>query len=72
VAGLHAHRKDTEQLDLSAIYDAYSDDERGRPPYNPTMMVALLLYAYGTGVYSSRKIATACETRVDFMAVSAM
>jgi len=30
-----------EQLDLSAIYDAYSDDERGRPPFNPTMMVAL-------------------------------
>jgi transposase len=61
-----------EQLDLSAIYAAYSDDERGRPPFNPTMMVALLLYAYSTGVYASRKIATACETRVDFMAVTAM
>ena len=35
------------------------------------MMVALLLYAYSTGVYSSRRIARACETRVDFMAVTA-
>src|SRR3984893_14464286 len=36
------------------------------------MMVALLLYAYSRGVYSSRRIARACEERVDFMAVTAM
>jgi transposase len=41
------------------------------PPYHPTMM-ALLLYAYSRGVYSSRRIAQACEERVDFMAVTAM
>lgn len=61
-----------ESLDLSAIYDGYCNDERGRPAFHPTMMVALLLYAYSTGVYSSRKIARACETRVDFMAVTAL
>jgi len=60
-----------EQLDLSAIFSAY-DEERGYPPYHPTMMVALLLYAYSRGVYSSRRIAQACEERVDFMAVTAM
>ena len=47
-------------------------EERGYPPYHPTMMVALLLYAYSRGVYSSRKIAQACEERVDFIAVTAM
>ena len=36
------------------------------------MMTAVLLYAYSQGVYSSRKIARACEERVDFMAVTAM
>jgi hypothetical protein len=36
------------------------------------MMTALLLYAYTQGVYSSRRIARACERRVDFMAVTAM
>jgi len=35
------------------------------------MMTALLLYAYCQGVYSSRRIARACEERVDFMAVTA-
>jgi transposase len=60
-----------EDLDLSPIFSAYTE-ERGYPPYHPTMMVALLLYAYSRGVYSSRKIAQACEERVDFMAVTAM
>jgi transposase len=60
-----------EQLDLSAILDTY-DEERGYPPYHPTMMTAVLLYAYTQGIYSSRKIARATRTRVDFMAVAAM
>jgi hypothetical protein len=38
----------SEALDLSNILAAYSD-ERGYPPYHPTMMVALLLYAYSQG-----------------------
>src|SRR5512139_70157 len=60
-----------EELDLSAILSCYSE-ERGQPPFHPTMMVALLLYAYSRGVYSSRKIERACEERMDFMAVTAM
>jgi transposase len=60
-----------ESLDLSAIFAGYSE-ERGYPPYHPAMMVALLLYGYSRGVYSSRKLAQACEERVDFMAVCAM
>ena len=60
-----------DTLDLSEIFDYYSED-RGFPPYHPTMMTALLLFAYCQGVYSSRKIARACQERVDFMAVTAM
>ena len=60
-----------EQLDLGAIFETY-DEERGFPPYHPTMMTALLLYAYTQGIYSSRKISRATRTRVDFMAVTAM
>jgi transposase len=55
-----------DELDLSVILSSYTE-ERGYPPYHPTMMVALLLYAYSRGVYSSRRIAQACEERVDFM-----
>lgn len=60
-----------EGLDLSAILGTY-DEERGYPPYHPGMMVALLLYGYSRGVYSSRRLAQACEERVDFMAVTGL
>ena len=45
-----------DQLDLSCIYAAYEREERGYPPYEPSMMFKVLVYAYATGVYSSRKI----------------
>ena len=60
-----------EELDLSAILSVYTEP-RGYPPYHPAMMVALLLYAYSRGVYSSRRIARACEERLDFQAVTAL
>jgi transposase len=60
-----------ESLDLSAIFTRY-EEPRGQPPFHPAMMVALLLYGYSRGVYSSRKLMAACEERVDFLAVTAM
>ena len=60
-----------EALDLSAILDTYAE-ERGYPPYHPGMMVALLLYGYSRGLYSSRQLARACEERVDFMALTGL
>jgi len=60
-----------EGLDLSSILSSY-DVDRGQPPYHPAMMTALLLYGYSRGVYSSRRLAQACEERVDFMAVSGL
>jgi len=60
-----------DQLDLSAIVGTYTE-VRGYPPYDPTMMTALLLYGYSRGVYSSRRLARACEERLDFLAVTAM
>jgi transposase len=42
-------------LDLSPIYAAY-EGERGYPPYDPRLMVKLLVYGYATGVVSSRKL----------------
>lgn len=60
-----------EELDLSAILATY-DEARGGPPYHPAMMLALILFGYTQGVRSSRRIARACEERVDFMAVTGM
>ena len=58
-----------QDLDLSAIFASYRE-ERGYPLYHPVRMTVLLLYAYSRGIGSFRKIETACEERVDFMAVT--
>jgi transposase len=60
------------EVDLSAIVSAYEEEARGAPPYHPGMMVALVLYAYSQGVYSSRRIARGCEERLDFAAVTGL
>ncbi len=41
-------------------------DPRGERPYSPRMMIALLLYAYCTGIYSSRRIARATYEDIPF------
>src|SRR5262245_54375969 len=57
------------KLDLSRFYAPYEDETRGGPPFDPAMMVCLLLYAYCVGVFSSRKIAWACERNLAFIAI---
>lgn len=57
------------QLDLSSFHDHYARELRGQPPFDVTMMVTLLVYAYSVGVCSSRKIAAACERNLAFRAV---
>src|SRR5262247_1208665 len=57
------------QLELSRFYAPYEHETRGAPPFDPAMMVCLLLYAYCVGVFSSRKIALACERNLAFLAI---
>src|SRR5262244_4613687 len=57
------------KLALRRFYAPYEDETRGAPPFDPAMMVCLLLYAYCVGVFSSRKIALACERNLAFMAI---
>jgi transposase len=56
-------------LDLSALYAPYEQQLRGAPPFDPRLMTCLWLYAYSVGVFSSRKIATACERNLAFLAI---
>ena len=58
-------------MDLDAFYAAYRVDGRGRPAYDPAMMVALLLYAYARGMRSSRVIERACAEDVAFRVIAA-
>jgi transposase len=57
------------QLDLEPFYASYEMETRGQPPFDPGLLVCLLLYAYCVGVYSSRKIAAACERNLAFLAI---
>lgn len=52
------------ELDLSEIYAAYNGDKGGQPPFDPHMMVGLLLYGYCVGTVSSRKIEKATQEQV--------
>jgi transposase len=57
------------QLNLRPFYTYYEDEARGAPPFDPAEMVCLLLYGYSVGVFSSRKIALACERNLAFLAI---
>jgi transposase len=57
------------KLDVSRFYAPYEKETRGAPPFAPAMLVCLLLYAYRIGVFSSRKIALACERNLAFLAI---
>jgi transposase len=57
------------ELDLSAFHPPYARELRGQPPFDVTMMVTRLMYAYAVGVCSSRKIAAACERNLAFRAI---
>jgi transposase len=45
-----------DQLDLSGIEQHYEREERGYPPYHPSMMTKVLVYGYCVGVFSSRRL----------------
>jgi len=52
-------------LDISCVTDRMEErDPRGTRPYHPRMMLALLMYAYCCGIYSSRKTAAATNDMI--------
>jgi transposase len=57
-------------LDLTDLYASY-EEVSGAPPYDPRMMLKLLLYAYSIGVTSSREVERRCATDVAFRWLSA-
>src|ERR1700686_3082216 len=60
-----------DQLDLSAIESVYEKEDRGQPPYHPSMMTKVLVYGYCVGVFSSRKIQKRLVEDVAFRVLAA-
>jgi len=58
-------------LDLEAFYAPYEGDGRRNQPFDPQMMVTVLLYAYATGTFSSRRIARKLEEDVAYRVLAA-
>jgi transposase len=57
-------------LDLSPLRAGYTEAS-GAPPYDPRLMLKLLIYGYATGVTSSRAIERRCVTDVAFRFLAA-
>lgn len=60
-----------EEMDLSAFYGSYRQDGWGRAAFEPSMMVALLLYPYARGERSSRGIERRCVEDVAYRVIAA-
>ena len=60
-----------DALDLAAFYAPYEGDGRRNSPYEPAMMVKILLYGYATGTFSSRRIASALQRDLAFRLLAA-
>jgi transposase len=61
-----------DDLDLrELIADYQSRHGRGAPPYDPRMLLKVLIYGYATGVFSSRKLAQRCIEDVAFRYLAA-
>ncbi len=57
-------------LDLGPVLADYTE-KRGYPPYDPRLMLRLLIYGYTTGVRSSRAIERKCADDVAFRFLAA-
>lgn len=60
-----------DQLDLSAFHKRYAKGGPRNQPFHPEMMVKVLVYAYASGVFSSRKIARRLHEDVAFRVLGA-
>jgi transposase len=59
-----------EAIDTSKFHALHRNDGPGRPAYDPEMMLALLFYAYMSGVRSSRRIESLCRTDAAFRVIA--
>ena len=60
-----------DSLNLSAFHARYAKDGARNHPFHSLMMVKVLVYAYATGVFSSRKIGRKLHEDVAFRVLGA-
>jgi len=60
-----------DTLEVDSFYERYEGDGRRNSPYDPRMLLKVLVYAYASGVFSSRKITKKLEEDVAFRVLGA-
>lgn len=60
-----------DSLNLSAFHARYAEGGPRNQPFHPAMMIKVLVYAYATGVFSSRKIARKLHEDIAFRVLGA-
>jgi transposase len=60
-----------DTLDVESFYARYEGDGRRNSPYDPRMLLKVLVYGYASGVFSSRRIAKKLEEDVAFRVLGA-
>ena len=60
-----------DQLDISSIVTKYRTGGSGNTAYHPAMMLKLLIYAYCSGVFASRRIARSVHENIAFRVLAA-
>ncbi len=58
-----------DQLDMSTLLSVYAG--KGKKPYHPAMLVALLFYGYATGTFSSHKLEKATYDSIAYRYICA-
>lgn len=58
-----------QRLDLSGFDQERSNDDTGRPGYDPRVLLKVVLLGYARGMLSSRKLEAACKQNIIFMAL---
>jgi transposase len=58
-----------KRLDLTGFDKERSNDETGRPGYDPRVLLKVVLLGYARGMLSSRKLEAACKQNIIFMAL---
>src|SRR5688572_6015259 len=59
-----------KRLDLSGFDGEHSNDETGRPGYDPRVLLKVVLLGYARGMLSSRRLEAACQQNILFMALA--
>jgi transposase len=64
------HHLIDNKLDLSVFYPKFKNDDGGRPAYDPSILLKIILFGYSRGITSSRNLEWHCQHNILFKALS--